>query len=177
MLTKCSLLIGHWSLRHWSLVIAFGALWGAWGMLDVINPSTVLATHDDVAAMEWIRAHIPADAKFLINVRHWQVGTYVGTDGGYWIPLLTGRDTVLPPAVYLYGSAEYVKGINELAKTIAVAESWGTESMHRLLSDNGVTHVYIGARGGNLTPRMFMDSSYYHPVYSNGAVWIFEVEE
>ena len=159
------------------IAIAIVALWGAWEMLDVVNPSTVLATRDDMVAMEWIRSHTPAEAKFLINVRHWQEGTYVGTDGGYWIPLLTGRDTVLPPAVYLYGSAEYVKGINELAKTIAVAESWDTESMRRLLSENGVTHVYIGARGGSLTPRMFMDGSYYRPAYSDGTVWIFEVEK
>ena len=159
------------------VAVALVALWGAWEMLDIINPSTVLATRDDMVAMGWIRGHIPPEAKFLINVRHWQVGTYVGTDGGYWIPLLTGRDTVLPPAVYLYGPAEYVEGINDLAKAIAAAESWDAESTRRLLSDSGVTHVYIGARGGGIIPQMLVDSPYYRPVYSSGPVWIFQVEE
>lgn len=172
---------GHWSFRPWSLgilslVIGSVALWGASGMLSIVNPSTVLATRDDVAAMDWIRRHVPSDAVFLINVRHWQGGTYVGTDGGYWIPLLTGHDTILPPAIYIYGSSEYVKGINDFAEAIIAVESFDEESTRQLLDDNGVTHVYIGARGGSITPRTLMGSSYYRPVYSNGAVWIFQVQ-
>ncbi len=159
-----------------AIVIALIALWGAWGLLSVVNPGTVLATRDDVAAMDWIRRHLPPDARFLINVRHWQGGTYVGTDGGYWIPLLTGRDTILPPAIYIYGSAEYVKGINNLAEAIIAVESFDEESTRQLLDDSGVTHVYIGARGGSIMPQMLVGSPYYRPVYSNGAVWIFQLQ-
>ncbi len=158
-----------------AIVIALIALWGAWGMLSVVNPGTVLTTRDDVAAMGWIRRHLPPDARFLINVRHWQGGTYVGTDGGYWIPLLTGRDTILPPAIYIYGSAEYVKGINNLAEAVVAIESFDEESTRQLLDDSGVTHVYIGARGGSITLQMLVGSPDYRPVYSNGAVWIFQV--
>jgi hypothetical protein len=166
------------NLQHLMLAIMITliALWGASGMLSILNPATVLATRDDVAAMDWIRRQVPCDARFLINVRHWQGGTYVGTDGGYWIPLLTGRDTVLPPAVYIYGSAEYVKGINDRAEDIVAIESFDEESTRQLLEDNGVTHVYVGARGGSITPQMLMDSPYYRPVYSNGAVWIFQFQ-
>jgi len=171
------------NLKHLMLAIAIVlvALWGAGGMLSIVNPATVLATRDDVAAMDWIRRHAPSDARFLINVRHWQGGTYVGNDGGYWIPLLTGRDTILPPAIYIYGSAEYVKGINDLAEEIIAIESFDEVEedfprTRQLLDDNGVTHVYIGARGGSITPQMFMGSSYYRPVYSNGAVWIFQLQ-
>ena len=145
-------------------------------MLPIVNPATVLATRDDMAAMEWIRDHIPSEATFLINVRHWQGSTYVGTDGGYWISLLTGRDTVLPPTIYIYGSAEYVKGINDLAAAISAAESLDAENIRQLLRDNGVTHVYVGARGGRITPQMLIDSVHYCAVYSNGAVWIFQFQ-
>ena len=141
----------------------------------IVNPATVLATRDDVVAMDWIRGQVPSDARFLINVRHWQGGTYVGTDGGYWIPLLTGRDTVLPSAIYTYGYREYAKEINDLAEEIIAIESFDEEGTRQLLSGNGVTHVYIGARGGSITPQMLIDSSYYRRVYSNGAVWIFQV--
>jgi hypothetical protein len=159
-----------------NLVIALVALWGASGMLPIVNPATMLATRDDMAAMDWICRHTPPEVRFLINVRHWQGGTYVGTDGGYWIPLLAGRDTVLPPVVYIYGSAEYVRGINNLAEDIVAIESFDEESTRQLLNDNGVTHVYVGARGGGITPQMLMDSPYYRPVYSNGAVWIFQFQ-
>ena len=155
-------------------------------MLPVINPGTVLTTRDDVAAMDWIRRHLPPDARFLINVRHWQGGTYVGADGGYWIPLLTGRDTILPPAIYIYGSAEYVEGINNLAEAVVAIESFDEVEedfprTRQLLDDSGVTHVYIGARGGSITPQMLGNpqvarSLYYRPVYSNGAVWIFQLQ-
>jgi hypothetical protein len=173
---------GHWSFRHWSLIIGSlvlvsVVLWAAGGMLAIVNPGTVLATQEDVAALDWICRHAPSDARFLINVRHWQGGTYVGTDGGYWIPLLTGRETILPPAIYLYGSAEYVKGINDLAEAVVAIESFDEESSRRLLDDNGVTHVYIGAHGGSITPQMLMDSPYYRPVYSNGAVWVFQLRK
>jgi len=90
---------------------------------------------------------------------------------------LTGRDTILPPVIYIYGSAEYVKGINDLAEAVVAIESFDEESTRRLLDDNGVTHVYIGARGGSITPQMLMGSPYYWPVYSNGAVWIFQLQE
>ncbi len=159
-----------------TVVIALVALWGAWDMLSIVNSNTVLATRDDMAAMDWIRRNVTSDAKFLINVRHWQGGTYVGTDGGYWIPLLTGRETILPPAIYIYGSAEYVQGINDLAEAIVAVESFDEENTRQLLRNHGVTHVYIGARGGSITPQMLMDSSHYRPVYSNGAVWIFQFQ-
>ena len=160
-----------------AIIIVLVALWGAEGMLSVINPVTVLATQDDVAAMDWIRRHVPSDARFLINVHHWQGGTYVGSDGGYWIPLLTGRDAILPPAIYIHGSAEYMQGINDLVEAIVAIESFDAESTRQLLDDNGVTHVYVGARGGSITPRMLMGNSYYRPIYSNGAVWIFQLQE
>jgi hypothetical protein len=169
---------GHWSFRHWFislLVIGSVSLWGAGQMLSIVNPTTVLATWDDMAAMDWIRRNVPSDARFLINVRHWQGGIYVGTDGGYWIPLLTGHETILPPAIYVYGSAEYVKGINELAEEIVAIESFDEESTRQLLRNNGVTYIYIGARGGDITPQMLIGSPYYRPVYSNGAVWIFRI--
>jgi hypothetical protein len=158
-----------------AVVIVLVVLRGAWGMMSIVNPATVLATKDDMAAMDWIRNNIPSDARFLINVRHWQGGTYVGTDGGYWIPLLTGRDTVLPAAVYIYGSIEYVKEVNNLAEEIIATESFDEGKAYQFLRDNGVTHVYVGARGGSITPQMLIDSPYYRRVYSNGAVWIFRI--
>ena len=90
--------------------------------------------------------------------------------------MLTGRDTTLPPAIYIYGSAEYVKGINDLAEEIIATESFDEERVQQLLRDNGVTHVYIGVRGGSITPQMLIGSSYFRPVYSIGAVWIFRVQ-
>jgi hypothetical protein len=157
------------------LFIVLVALWGAWGMLSIVNPVTVLATRDDMEAMAWIREQTPREAKFLINARHWQEGAYMGSDGGYWIPLLTGRQTTLPAVIYVYGPPSYMKRISTLAKTVAEANSLKDEGLLRLLEEERVTHVYLGARGGSLTPQMFLDDPGYRLVYSNGAAWIFAV--
>ncbi len=160
-----------------SLMVA-AALWGSLDMLSIVNPVTVLATPDDVAAMEWIRENVPERAKFLINARHWQEGIYVGTDGGYWIPALTGRETTLPPAIYGFGSSKYIAWVNALARVVAGPNlDLDDEGVRQLLKERGVTHVYIGARGGNIRPQMLVDSSHWRLVYSNGAVWIFKLIE
>jgi len=151
------------------------ALWGAWGMISIVNPVTVLATAEDLEAMNWIRENTPPHALFLINTRYWQLGGYTGTDGGYWIPQLTGRRTLLPALPYIYGTLDYVQHISDMARIVSEIKDADDPQLQDILQQERVTHVYIGARGGPLTPQMLLRSSRYRPVYSTGAVWIFEV--
>lgn len=151
------------------------ALWGAADMLTVVNPVTILATRDDLAAIAWIGENIPPDAKFLVNARPWQEGVYMGTDGGYWIPLLTGRATTLPPALYFYGAPEYLAHVTAVAEATATVSSADDAALRRVIEGEGVTHVYIGARGGALQPEFFLDDPHYRTLYSTGSVWIFAV--
>ncbi len=165
-----------WATRAVLVVSMVGvALWGAWGMLSIVNPTTVLATQEDVQAMEWIREHTAVDALFLTNARAWQLGIYVGTDGGYWIPQLTGRKALLPALSYAQGTPEYVRRIAELSQLTSEVRDADDPALRSMLEREGVTHVYIGAKGGTLTPQMFLHSSGYQPVYCSGQVWIFEV--
>ena len=156
------------------LVVGY-ALWSAWGMVSIVNPTTVLATVEDMAAMNWIKESTALDAVFLINTRYWQLGTYVGTDGGYWIPQLTGRRTLLPALSYSYGAPDYVQHVADMARTVSETMDADDPELRGILEQENVTHVYIGARGGPLTPQMFLRSSHYRPVYSTGGVWVFEV--
>ena len=161
----------------WAVATAVTALafWTATDMLTVVNPVTILATRDDLAAMAWIRDNVPPDAKFLVNARRWQEGAYMGTDGGYWIPLLTGRATTLPPALYFYGAPEYFTHVHAVADVVATVTSADDASLRRVIEEEGVTHVYLGARGGALRPEFFLDDPRYHVLYSTGSVWIFSV--
>lgn len=157
-----------------ALLLAGIALWGAWGMVSIINPDTILATADDLAGMAWIRENTAPDALFLINTRHWQLDVYTGTDGGYWISLLTGRRTLLPVLGYSYGGAEYVQHITELAQIVSQTKDAQETQFHTILEQERVAYIYIGAKGGALTPQMFLGDSRYRPVYNSGEVWIFE---
>nr|MBC7244217.1 hypothetical protein [Chloroflexota bacterium] len=163
-------------LRSILAVLLLGtALWNGWGIIQIINPITVLATHEDWQAMDWIEDNTPPNALFLINARHWQYGIYTGTDGGYWIAPLTGRRTLLPTLPYAYGSPDYVQRVNEMARIVAETKDVNELSFQTLLAQEKVTHIYIGAKGGPLTPKMFLGNARYRPVYNSGAVWIFEV--
>ena len=155
-------------------VVAFGALTCAWRMISIVNPLTVLATTEDLEAMEWIRLNTAPDAVFLINSRHWQLGVYVGTDGGYWVPQLTGRSTLLPALSYTYGTPSYTGHIREVAEAVSQARYGDDPRLLAVLERESATHIYIGAKGGGLKPQMFLNSSRYRAVYSTGAVWVFE---
>jgi hypothetical protein len=158
-----------------ALALILVGVWGAAGMISIVNPATVLATAEDLAAMSWIAENAPTDAVFVINTRHWQLGTYTGTDGGYWIPHLTGRRTLLPDLSYSYGDADYVQRIGEMARLVSEVESADDPDFVRLLEREQVTHIYVGAKGGPLKPQMFLSSERYRTVYITGAVWVFAV--
>lgn len=159
------------------LVASIGGalLWSAWGLVSIVNPVTVLTTAEDAQAMQWIQANTPPEAVFLINTRLWQLGIYTGSDGGYWIPQLTGRRTLLPVLPYVYGAPDYVQHVSELAKVVSEVKDADDPRLQSVVQKEGVTYVYIGAKGGSLTPQMFLHSARFRPVYSTGAVWIFEV--
>ena len=154
------------------LTVACG--WGAWGMVDVVNPTTVLADERDMAAMAWIQAETEPDAVFLVNGRFWQPGLYVGSDAGWWIPYLTGRQATQPPILYYHGSPAYREGVAEMAEQqTRLADD--PEAMATWIRSLGVTHVYIGSRGGALQPRLLDTLPGLETVYTHGPVRIYRV--
>ncbi|MCW5850345.1 MAG: hypothetical protein KIT87_09715 [Anaerolineae bacterium] len=156
------------------VVLIAVALYTADGMLGVVNPVTVLVTRDDVRAAEWLRANTPPTARFLINARAWQEGSYAATDGGGWLPILADRAVTLPPVSYAYaGTPSILDRVIHIGS--ATAQATRVEDVLPLIAEEGVTHVYIGAKGGALRPDMFLGRPDFRQLYSNGAVWVFEV--
>jgi len=172
--------VGRWGRMAVPGLVALGlagaSLWGARAMLPIVNPVTVLATAEDVIACDWIRANTSPSARFLVNARFWQSNTYMGTDGGYWITLLTGRSSTMPPSLYNTGGRDYVQAVNDLAEWAAGVESFDDPATRARLRHEGITHIYIGARGGAITPQKLAGVAGYRLVYQRGPVWIFAVE-
>jgi hypothetical protein len=154
---------------------AFAGWQGLFFQISVSNPATVLATSDDARALDWIEQHLPDQAVFLVNGWEWLNGTWAGSDGGIWIWPLTGRQTTLPTLDYAFQSewGREVSGFNE--RVASISEAGAPETLS-LLRDAGVTHVYIGAKGGTLRPEMFSEDPNYRLLYTNGAAWIFGVQ-
>ena len=137
-----------WQLRQpaiiWGTVLIF-AFWGVWETKNIINPATILANENDIAALEWIGANTPGEANFLIDVAPWSA-QWRGADGGWWITPLTGRRTVLPPAAYGWGDPEKVQQIGATVAQI-YGLSWITgveycQTLISLMTETAATHYY-----------------------------------
>ncbi|NLD42996.1 MAG: hypothetical protein GX657_05820 [Chloroflexi bacterium] len=146
---------------------------GTWAHLNLVNPVTVLVTEDDVAAFAWVRENTPPEALFLINSRLWVGDLVVGSDGGYWLPMLADRQTTLPCVLYHHGTPAYRAAITGLAAAVEEAPSLDDPALLGRLRQAGVTHVYVGARGGRLMPRDLDASPHYRTVYSSGPVRVY----
>jgi hypothetical protein len=168
-------------------VVVLLGLWGASLCLgDVDIPDHALVLPPDLRAFAWIEQNTPRESRFLVNAQpaFYETAT-IGTDGGWWMPLLAGRQTTIPPMNYSFEQEPwdgYRDSINNLYQEI---ESKGIDDPEVIneLRLRGVTHVYIGQQNGGVShfgPSNFdlealQSSPYYRLVYRQDRVWIFEV--
>jgi hypothetical protein len=160
-----------------ALATAYAALAGARAQIGMINPVTLLATAGDQQALDWVLANTPPEAVFLVNGWQWQRGSWAGSDGGAWLLPYAGRRATLPPVTYEFGSLAQRIAVHDLAARVADIRDVDDADSLALLRGAGVTHVFIGARGGSLQPEMFMSSPAYRLLFTNGAAWVFQLDE
>ncbi len=146
---------------------------GSKSLLTIINPVTILSRGSDLVAIQWVNDNIPNQETILINPFSWGYGLYAGNDGGYWLSPLTGRPTLPPPV--LYGLSPQRSKINELTQQIIKVNS-DPRSLHDLLSSNNIHYIFIGARGGILSPQKFSQSNYFTTLYQANGDWVFRVK-
>ncbi|MFQ5460803.1 MAG: hypothetical protein ACE5EL_08420, partial [Anaerolineae bacterium] len=146
--------------------------------VDVINPVTRIAGAGDVAAAEWIRGHTPPDARFLVTVGHWHLGTYRGLDGGYWLPLLADRLTTMPGALYSFGPPAEVRRITAFAVEAAKGDSLTPEELSALMDRGHADYVYLGPLGQGLGGGLTLDRLRRQPdlveVHAAGGAHVFK---
>ena len=153
------------------------ALAGAQAMLPILNPVTMLFREADRPALSWIQEHIPPDETILINPFSWGYGLYAGSDGGYWITPIAGRKTMPPPVLYGLGNPEPVaQPISEVSRQ-ALEKSGRPVELHDLLTAHNIGYVYIGARGGALSPRLLQESPLFRMLYAENGAWVFQVQQ
>jgi len=155
-------------------------------MGDVLPHRHAMVTRPDLRAMAWIRENTPEDARFLINSFFAYGGSVVvGSDGGWWLPLLAGRANTVPPLNY--GTEQgpgpgYREWVNDLTRQLQGASADDPVTL-ALLRERGITHVYVGQQQGRvnysgpdvLDPEAFLRSAHYRPVYHQDRVWVFEL--
>lgn len=170
------------------LLIVFAFSWIGWRqrLSDVRINEFSLATRPDLHAMAWIREHTPLEAKFVVNFFFSYLDQLiVGADGGWWLPLMTERQTNLPPLTYGIeaGSGdEYLNITNTLAENIQTYGITDTKIIEELIN-NGYYYVYIGQRMGLvnnsspvvLDPDVLSSDLRFNLIYHRDLVWIFKI--
>jgi hypothetical protein len=166
--------------------VALGVL-GARVQIDNVGIAQhALVTGSDLQAMEWIAENAPEDARFLVN-SFFAYGerAVVGSDAGWWLPLLAARSNTVPPLNYRTeagrwpGYGEWVEEENRRLHDVDLADA----ASGALLSELEVTHIYIGRQRGRvnydgpdvLDPDMLLESACCRPIYHYDGVWVFEV--
>ena len=149
-------------------------LFGIQQQLTILNPQTILAQPADLNGLQWVDEHLPQDATIAVSSWLWLGNTYAGSDGGAWIVQSTGRQSTMPPADYIYSRdlVEQVNGFNETAVSI---EDWSTIESANWLRDQGVTHIFIGAKGGFFDPSALSRNPNISLMYAHNGVFVFEL--
>jgi hypothetical protein len=153
---------------------------------DISPTQYSLVTQPDLRAAEWIQANVSRNARFLVN----SFGAFgdsliVGSDGGWWLPLLAHRQTMLPPITYGVERGprpDYREWINSLPAMISARGIAAPEVM-AMLGERGITHVFIGQLRGRvnydgpdvLAPDQLAADRHFRAIYHEDRVWIFEV--
>lgn len=182
--------MGHrwrWAHATLTIILVLAALLGVAHSPDIIDFSYQLVTPQDEAAMTWIRENTPPDAVFAVNMIFTYWGSLIsGSDAGWWIPLLAGRRTTLPPQIYNTEDQPYPGYRQDLCTLtkLLLEEPLDAPEVLSALQKWGVTHVYVGlhrdqlpfgwARGG-LTNERLLDSAHYRPLYLRDGAGVFEV--
>lgn len=169
------------------LVMVGMGIWGLGQRLGDLDPDHhALVTRPDVRAAAWIRGNVLPEGRILVNsFPTYADSSIVGSDAGWWLPLLAGRQTTVPPLNYSSerGPApDYEQRVNELSHLVREAGPTN-EAVVTMLQGEGVTHVYIGQRQGQVNytgpaaidPNELLNSPYYRLRYHQDRVWIFEL--
>ena len=178
----------RWSQIIVLLAVLLASLWGARLRLREVQPAEfALVTWPDEHAAAWIRENVPEDARFLVN-SFFAYGetSIVGSDAGWWLPLLTGHATSLPPLTYTSESGprpDYREWVNDLTAEI-MAKGIDHPDVLESLQSRNITHVYIGQQQGTvnnpvplLIPKIMLASPHFTPIYHQDRVWIFKVNQ
>lgn len=173
-----------WSVSL-SAILVLMAIWFVIPRIRDVKPAAhALLTRPDTRAALWIEQQLPLDSKFLVNSFFAYGGSsVVGSDGGWWLPLITSRKSTQPPLTYVSEMGfreDYINYTNDL---IALIESVGINHPDVLeeLSARGITHIYIGQQQGSVNGAPLLDfqdllkDQNFNLIYNQDRVYIFEV--
>jgi hypothetical protein len=133
----------------------------------------------DREALLWMRDNLPRNATVLANpfAFKWAPVNVYGSDSGMWIPLVSGVATTVPPLPAYNERLSDPTYLDRLLQIIAYEPftSDMTPANWQALKNAGVTHIYVGSRGGALSVPVMLASDFTRLVFHKDGVYLFAV--
>lgn len=192
----CGWLLGEgalWLARRRSgallagLLLMAAALGGSWNQGGLAQPDKFgMVFRPDSNALAWIRENTPGGARILVEgFRIYAGKSAVGSDAGWWIPVIARRQNSMPPQYATINEAPLVPGYTQqIVELVALLENAAPGSPQALaaLCEQGITHVYIGQAQGNASasratqlfaPADFATDPAFELVYHQDRVYLY----
>lgn len=156
--------------------------WGLGVQTRILQPGFQLLTHADLEAAAWMRANLPPDAGIFVNSFPAYDGyVYAGTDGGWWLPLISGHRTNLPPISYGFEAAEdpyFARQVKEQNQAV-LDQPIASPAALAALNAGGFRYLYDGPTANppleHLNPTHLADTTLYEQVYHHDGVTIWRL--
>lgn len=161
-----------------AIVTTSALLYFAWlgsrQIISILNPTTLLTRQADLIALKWIDQNIADDEVILINSFAWGYNLFAGSDGGAWIPALTGNPTIPPPVLYGLGSSAQKTDINNICTEVSRLAT-SPDELWVYLTSQQIEYIYIGARGGAISPSALAINQHFETLYHQDTTWFFHL--
>ena len=136
-----------------SLILVLISIFGFINQFTFINVyNHALITYPDLYAMNWLKNNTSKNSLFLIQGYTIYKGrSIVGSDAGWWLPLLARRSNTIPPQYAILNEKPDEHNYSaKLVELIALLEKHSLDSpeARRAICAMGVTHLFSGQRQG-----------------------------
>jgi hypothetical protein len=133
------------------ILLCFGMIAGLMGLPPLVQERYHASLRPaDIAVMHWIDENISPDALVAVNGIEptWSPGWFVGSDSGYWIPLLAHRSTTMPPMIYPleWGDPARLPALLAASQAFLAWTKNPSAPLDPILRQHGITHVFAGSR-------------------------------
>ena len=164
-------------IPEWATAVTLGLVVAATvgGLVPVVRDTTIIATADDQAVLQWAVDNVPRDATVMTNSAGWMWGVDRGGDGGWWLLPVAGIAVTTPPVLYTYADpaarasiAETTAQLREADGTLAFVERFVAE--HR-----EVNYIYASERGSAAKPSVLDTSAQFELRFRSGDAAIYAV--
>ncbi len=171
---------GRW--QRWRTIavgatILLAVLYGSMRVVDSVESGAAYVQPEDLAAAAWVGEHVPEDALFMVNTFWFDFlpDFVIASDAGGWLPVLAGRATVVPPMIYPVERTAEPDFNKRLVALAEFAPDMTSPAAVELLRNAGITHVFIGQRGGRIDPASLLASPDYALEYQAANTYVFRL--